>query len=123
MNGSKKTIIIVEDEVINRLYIASALKRRGFRCLEAGDGDKAVSLFKEFSADLILMDINMPGMDGIEATRRIRAVSKVPIFGLTAYSSSDTRAACEGAGMDGMLIKPYTERQIIEILESCLEVS
>ena len=85
---------------------------------EAGTGAEAVQLARDADPDVVVMDIRMPGMDGIEATRRIRAIEaeqkapRTPIVALTANASAEDSEACLGAGMDGFLVKPLDRERL-----------
>src|ERR1700751_2133012 len=96
-------ILLVEDNDFNRDMLSRRLKRRGYEIIDAADGERAVSLAEAHAPDLILMDINLPGMDGWEATRRIkasRATTSIPIIALTAHAMSGDREKTIDAGCD-----------------------
>lgn len=107
--------IIAEDEAINRLYLKRVLELAGYQVAQASNGAIAMESAIEGSWDFILMDVSMPKMDGLEATRRIRAHESgqpgrhTPIIALTAHAYTEDRQACAQAGMDGFLSKPFTE--------------
>jgi signal transduction histidine kinase/CheY-like chemotaxis protein len=116
--GKKQTpgrAIIAEDEAINRIYLKRVLENSGFEVTQAADGEAALAAATSGEWDLILMDVSMPRMDGLEATQRIRAfhaqhqARHVPIIALTAHAYAEDRSACTDAGMDGFLSKPFTE--------------
>jgi len=117
------TVLLVEDESINRLTTGRTLKRLGYRVLEAADGQEALAVLAAHPADCILMDIQMPVMDGIECAHHIRhgevpGLSKqVPIVALTAYASQKDRERLLGLGMDDYLAKPHSIDQLREVLE------
>jgi len=106
-----RRILVVDDDATNRLVVRVLLERRGFEIVEAEGGAEALDLFARVGADLVLMDISMPDMDGFETTRRLRAAgpggATVPIVALTAHTSAAERAACDACGMDGFLEKPF----------------
>ena len=105
-------ILVVEDNPVNQLVAEGMLNRLGFTTTLASDGRSALALISTERFDIVLMDCQMPGMDGFEATRCIRAAERgerhIPIIGLTAHASAEAREACLEAGMDDFLSKPYT---------------
>jgi len=108
------SILLVEDNDVNQQVIALSLKKFKPRIIIAENGIAAIELFKKSDFDLILMDIQMPGMDGIVATQQIRKFEedtlrekKVKIIALTADASQENRNKCLNAGMDGHLVKPF----------------
>jgi CheY-like chemotaxis protein len=117
-----RRLLVVEDNAINRLLAAETLGMLGSRVVLAEDGRQALERLGDEPFDLILMDLQMPGMDGIEATRAIReretrlGLAPTPIVALTGNSASDYGEACAQAGMNGFLVKPVS----LESLESLL---
>ncbi|SHK81353.1 PAS domain S-box-containing protein [Roseovarius marisflavi] len=113
-------VLVVEDNANNRLVIEAMLKNDGHRVTLACDGVEGVAFAAETLYDLILMDINMPRMDGIEATRRIRAdngaSSSTRIVALTAHFSSDKATELRAAGMDAVETKPLRRATLRDIL-------
>ncbi|MEZ5601675.1 MAG: response regulator [Candidatus Competibacteraceae bacterium] len=110
------TVLVVEDYAINRTIMAHQLRGNGARVLEATDGDSAVARAAEPGLDLILMDIQMPGKDGIAAIREIRALpalDRLPILGFTASADKPTHQRILAAGADGVLTKPLGEVDLI----------
>lgn len=106
-------ILIVEDEPISREVLAHQLRHAGLACDEAGDGQAAVALARASRYDLILMDVQLPTMDGLEATRGIRADSlnrATPIVAVSANAFEEDRQRCLDAGMDDHLSKPLTPK-------------
>ncbi len=104
-----KLVLLAEDEPINREVVCGLLEAVGLRVLQATDGQEAVALTATQRPDLVLMDMQMPGLDGIGATRRIRQQhggAGVPIIALTANAYAEDRALCDAAGMDDFLTKP-----------------
>ena len=105
-------VLLAEDNPVNALLTRELLRRRGHRVREVTTGDAAVAAMNEERFDLVLTDIHMPGMDGIEATRAIRADEvasgrvRTPIIALTADALETGKWACKEAGMDGFLTKP-----------------
>lgn len=107
--------IIAEDEAINRIYLKRVLESAGWEVAQAVDGEAALAAAEAGKWDFVLMDVSMPRMDGLEATRRIRAAeaeagrARLPIIALTAHAYAEDRLACAESGMDGFLSKPFTE--------------
>ncbi len=118
---NKPEILLVEDNPINRVLAGKFLNKFGCVVTNAENGEKAIEACDGRSFDLILMDCHMPVMDGIEATRRLRAKAYGgPIVALTAAVMENERQECIGAGMDGFVGKPFTEKDIVEALETWL---
>ena len=115
-------VLIVEDLPHNRLLLKQMLKRLNANCVEACDGQAAVERFKEDSFDLVVMDINMPIMDGFEATRRIRQFeeenqqTRTPILALTALAMRGDRELCLAAGCDNYLPKPIDVINLFQLV-------
>jgi response regulator NasT len=107
-------VLIAEDETIIRLDLKDLLERAGHTVVgEARDGDEAVRLASDRQPDLIVMDVKMPRLDGIDAARRITASRPVPIVMLTAYSHEDLVARAADAGAFGYLVKPFREADLL----------
>jgi CheY-like chemotaxis protein len=119
-------ILVAEDEGINRLYITSLLKKHSYSHIDAENGRIAVDLYKDKDISLILMDVSMPELDGMDAAREIRRYEeeagkkRVPIIALTAHAYREDMDRCSEAGMDAVLSKPYAEQQIIELIRKML---
>ena len=124
--GRGLEILLVEDEAINRVTMARMLEKSGCRVSTAGDGNEGLQLAAEHAFDIILMDIQMPVMDGIEATRRIRSGlatgvdPAVPIIALTAYAMSGDRERFLEAGMDSYVSKPVEFEVLRQVIDSIL---
>ncbi|MCP4720331.1 MAG: response regulator, partial [Desulfobacteraceae bacterium] len=119
------SILLVEDNLVNQKMTSLMLSKAGYTVEIAGNGKEALDLFKGKGHDLILMDINMPKMDGIEATRQIRSHEKqfkpgtrVPILALTANVLDEFKQKCLGAGMDDFLTKPIKRDLVFEALQN-----
>jgi len=109
-------ILVVEDTEDNRQIIRDLLSSAGYELIEAVDGIEGVATAEREQPDLILMDIQLPGIDGYEATRRIRAIpalAKVPIIAVTSYALSGDEAKTREAGCDGYVAKPFSPRQLL----------
>jgi len=109
-----KRILVIEDTEDNRQIIRDLMTSAGYEMIEAVDGLDGVAAAEREKPDLILMDIQLPGIDGYEATRRIRAIpdlAKVPIIAVTSYALSGDEAKTREAGCDGYVAKPFSPRQ------------
>ena len=114
-----RRILLVEDDAVNRIIARTYLEQVGQIVVTADDGVQAVSAAGENAFDLILMDVQMPLMDGYEATRRIRALAlhaTTPIVAITANAFAEDRAACLGVGMDDFIAKPFEPRVLYATL-------
>lgn len=114
-------ILVVDDSEPNRIVAATMLTRSGFTAQTARDGDEAVALAAGGGFDLILMDLAMPGRNGLDATRAIRAMappaSSIPIIAVSAnVALVDEQARCLEAGMDDHLPKPFNRHQLLDIV-------
>jgi two-component system, sensor histidine kinase and response regulator len=124
-NGLPARILLAEDTPVNQLVVRSHLEHQGFDVIVADNGRAAVEACRLQEFDLVLMDIQMPEMDGIEAAKCILAElpagKRIPIVALTADADAQTRATCEAAGMEAVLTKPIRReallKEVIEILE------
>lgn len=116
-------ILLVEDNDFNRDMLSRRLKRRGYDIIDAADGEQAVRLASTHVPDIILMDINLPGMDGWEATRRIRAndaTASIPIIALTAHAMTGDREKTIHAGCDEYETKPVNFEGLISKMQNLL---
>ena len=112
-------VLIAEDETIIRLDVRALLERAGHEVVaEARDGQEAVALAAEHAPDLIVMDVRMPHMDGIEAAREISRARPVPIVMLTAYAEADLVARASDAGAFGYLVKPFREVDLLPVIDT-----
>jgi signal transduction histidine kinase len=113
-------VLVVEDTRANQEIVKRALGRRGHVVEVAEDGQQAVDFMSRKDFDVVLMDLQMPVMDGFQATAAIRAmpdVGRVPIIALTAHATSDDRDRCRAAGMDDFLPKPLDIAKLVEVVE------
>ncbi len=115
-------ILLTEDNLANQKLVDYVLRGRGHQVEIAGEGEEAVYLSERNSYDVILMDVQMPGMDGMEATAAIRQREsegrRVPIIAMTAHAMQSDRERCLAAGMDAYLVKPVNGRELIGLVES-----
>ena len=110
---SQETILIVEDSELNRRLLEAVLKPHGYRLLVAEDGETGLVLARDGKPDLILMDVLLPGIDGYEVTRRLRAdpeTRHIVVIALTASASDEERAQALAAGCDAYISKPIDTR-------------
>ncbi len=117
------TILLVEDNEFNRDMLSRRLQRRGYEIIGAVNGEQAVGLASVHVPDLILMDINLPGLDGWEATRRIKGnqeTCSIPIIALTAHAMIGDREKTMGAGCDEYETKPVNFEGLISKMETLL---
>ena len=105
-----KTILVLEDEPTLRETLAEALEADGFDVIQAGDGREALERFKQDEPDLVLLDLMLPEMSGLEVTRQIRAESSVPIVMLTARDAEVDKVVGLELGADDYVTKPFSSR-------------
>jgi len=121
-SGCKARILLAEDNIINQQVALGMLKRHGLRADAVASGLEAVKALETIAYDLVLMDVQMPEMDGLEATRRIRDPHSavldhaIPIIAMTAHAMQGDRENCLRAGMDDYLAKPVTPQALVEVL-------
>ena len=112
----KKRILVVEDQEDNRRILRDLLSGAGFDLIEAENGEEAVASAQASRPDLILMDIQLPLLDGYEATRRIKAdpdLKSIPIIVVTSYALSGDEEKARLAGCDDYVAKPFSPRQLL----------
>jgi PAS domain S-box-containing protein len=128
--NSDAYILVADDNEINRLVTGELLSSEGFRYELACDGREAVALYREHAFDLILMDCQMPELDGFEATAEIRKLEtsefaarpRTPIVALTANAVHGDRERCLGSGMDGYVAKPIDRRHLLETMRTLIAI-
>jgi two-component system, cell cycle response regulator DivK len=111
-----KCILVVEDQEDNRQILRDLLGSAGYDLTEAENGEEAIAAVARRRPDLILMDIQLPVMDGYEATRRIRTIQtlrSVPIIAVTSYALAGDEDKALAAGCDGYVTKPYSPRDLL----------
>ena len=111
-----KRILVVEDQEDNRQILRDLLASADYEMDEAENGQEALDAVARQRPDLILMDIQLPIMDGYEATRRIKAdpaLNSIPVIAVTSYALSGDEAKARAAGCDGYIAKPYSPRQML----------
>ncbi len=115
-----KRILCVEDNPQNMRLVRKILVHHGYEVLEAEDGNTGIALALNEKPDLILMDVNLPDIDGLEATSIIKAQSSVPILALTANAMYGDEERCLAAGCDGYISKPVSKNILLDKLVSVL---
>jgi two-component system, cell cycle response regulator DivK len=119
-----KTILVVEDQEDNRQILRDLLGSAGFRMIEAHDGEQALTVARSERPNLILMDIQLPILDGYEATRSIKRdpeLKHIPVIAVTSYALSGDEERARAAGCDGCVAKPYSTRHLLAKIGQFLE--
>jgi len=117
------SILLAEDNPVNQKVAATMLEKGGHLVVVASDGKEALNTFERESFDLILMDVQMPEVDGFEATKQIREREKangghIPIVAMTAQALSGDRDRCLAAGMDDYISKPITQANLFSVIDN-----
>jgi CheY-like chemotaxis protein len=120
--GAPLSVLLVEDDAVSQAFVSALLTQQGHSVLPAASGLEALELFERGSFDLALMDVQMPGMDGLQATAEIRKIESaigghIPIVALTAYAMKGDRERCLEAGMDDYLSKPFQANDLIACID------
>lgn len=118
-------VLVVDDIVDNVAIISLDLQHQGYRVVTASNGEEAVKVAALTQPDIILMDIGMPQLDGLAATRKIReneALQNVPVIAITAFSTDGFRRAAYDVGIDGYLVKPINFERLHELLGRLLSI-
>lgn len=120
---ANELILIVEDDARNRKLARDVLVHRGYRIAEAETGEEGVRLARELRPDLVLMDIQLPGMNGMAALREIRmdpATRHIPVMAVTASAMAHDRQTTMAAGFDAYLSKPISVREFTDAVQALL---
>ena len=120
---SGKTILYVEDNEPNRMIVRDLLKRTSYNLIEAHDGEAGVAMALEHVPDLILMDIQLPKISGMEAMRRIRtnpATAQTPMVAITSFALSGDEQKAKEAGATAYLAKPYSPFDLLKLIRKLL---
>ncbi len=118
-----KTILYVEDNELNRKIVRDLLRRTSYQLIEAHDGEAGVTMAREQRPDLILMDVQLPKVSGIEATRRLRAepqTAETPIIAITSFALSGDEQNAKDAGATAYLAKPYSPFTLLSLIRQLL---
>jgi CheY-like chemotaxis protein len=115
-------VLLTEDNVVNQRVAVRILEKAGYSVITANNGREALEALQEQEFDLVLMDVQMPEMDGLEATTAIREKEKItgdhiPIVAMTAHAMKGDEARCLAAGMDGYISKPIRAHDLLELVE------
>ena len=116
---SAKTILYVEDNELNRKIVRDLLRRTSYRLIEAPDGESGMAVAREQHPDLILMDIQLPKVSGIEATRTLRrepATADTPIIAITSFALGGDEQRAKDAGASAYLAKPYSPFDLLAMI-------
>ncbi|MFC1769991.1 response regulator [Nitrospirota bacterium] len=116
----EKTILIVDDSASMRQLVSFALEDAGYNVVQAVDGQDAMGKAESANVDMVITDLNMPNMDGIELIRGLRAKAKykyTPIVMLTTESQNEKKSEGREAGASGWIVKPFTPEQLIEVIK------
>ena len=111
-----RRILVIEDQEDNRQILRDLLASADFEVIEAEDGESGLAAAAEHRPDLILMDVQLPGLDGYEATRRIKAdavLHSIPVIVVTSYALAGDDGKARAAGCDAYISKPYSPRQLL----------
>lgn len=118
-------ILIIEDDEMNRKLTRDVLEVRGYRTIESGTGEEGIVLAREHAPSLVLLDIHLPGIDGLETFSRLReypATASIPVVVVTASAMADDRVHVRAAGFDGFLAKPIEVRQLLDTVSGLVRV-
>jgi two-component system cell cycle response regulator DivK len=116
---SAKTILYVEDNELNRKIVRDLLRRTSYRLIEAQDGEAGVTMATAERPDLILMDVQLPKLSGIDATRRLRAepaTADIPVIAITSFALSGDEQRAKDAGASAYLAKPYSPFDLLRMI-------
>jgi two-component system response regulator ResD len=122
-NGAVSTVLVVDDEPAVRDVVVRYLKQEGYATLEAGDGDAAREVLETQTPSLIILDLMLPGMDGLSLCRWIRERSELPVIMITALGEETDRLAGLELGADDYLTKPFSPRELVARVKAVLRRS
>jgi CheY-like chemotaxis protein len=118
---SAPTVLLAEDDAVTRLDLRRIVERAGYRvCGETGDGLEAVARALEQQPEVIVMDVGMPGLDGVEAARLIMAALPIPVVLLTGYGYGEVVARAIDAGVRAFVAKPFVEAELLNAIRAAL---
>jgi len=120
MNTSMKKILVVDDEPQIVKVVKAYLEKAGFAVVSAADGSAALAVFQHEKPDLVILDLNLPGMDGLDVCRAIRRASDVPVMMLTARVEETDKLIGLELGADDYVIKPFSPREVVARVRSIL---
>lgn len=119
----QKTVLVVEDHELNRKLLEVRLEIEGFATVTTNRAETAVEIAREQHPDLILMDIQLPGISGLEAIKRLKSDEKtrdIPIIAVTAFAMSYDKPRILGTGCDGYLAKPFKGQDLTDAIHRCI---
>lgn len=119
-------LLCVEDNEMNRFFIGTVLQRAGYEVVTAATGEEGIATALRIRPDLVLMDLSLPGISGLDATRRIKAMPELralPVIAVSAHEESEAGAAAAAAGCDGYATKPLDWRALVSQIETLLAPS
>ncbi len=125
-NQAQATILIVDDFDDTRLLLRTWLEKKGYRVIEAENGKEAVTTAEDKRPDLIIMDVEMPELDGLSATRQIRALEnfeRVPIVAVSAYGADQFRADALNAGCNEYVSTPFEPEELEQLIITLIQTS
>jgi two-component system, OmpR family, KDP operon response regulator KdpE len=114
------TVLVIEDDTSLRRALRVTLQARSYEVIEAGSGEEALIVARDRSPDLVLLDLTLPGIDGIDALRNLRAESDVPIVVLTVRNARSTKVATLDAGADDYVVKPFDSEELLARIRAAL---
>ena len=121
----RKTILVIEDNICNMKLVRSLMEIEGYNIIEAQTAEEGLELTRKHFPDLILMDIQLPGMDGLSATRQIRTdpeIKEIPVLALTAYAMKGDKQKAMDAGCSGYITKPLDKKHFLKTLKTHLSI-
>ena len=113
----QKTILVVEDNEMNMKLMRAVMRVGNYRMIEAMDAETGLRLVKESRPDMVLMDIQLPGMDGLNATQLIKAdpdLKDIPIFALTGFAMESDKERANDVGFEGYIVKPFNVKVLLD---------
>jgi len=119
-----KRILAVDDSASVRQMVSLTLSEAGYEVLEAVDGEDALSKLDGLHVDMVITDLNMPRLDGMEFVRRVRTMPKhrfMPIVMLTTESAPEKKELCRSAGATGWIVKPFRPNQLLSVVEKVIK--
>lgn len=115
----QKTILVIEDNEMNMKLMKAVLQMGNYRMLEAGDAETGLRLMKEDRPDLVFMDIQLPSMDGLTATRIIKAdpgLRDIPVYAISGFAMESDKAKAKDIGFAGYIVKPVSVKALLDML-------
>ena len=118
VTAPQRRVLVAEDEALIRLDLVEMLREEGYQVVgQAGDGEEAIKLAAELKPDLVILDVKMPKLDGIEAASKITGDRVAPVVILTAFSQRDLVERARDAGTMAYLVKPFAKRDLVPAIE------